>query len=154
MQSTPFTTITTTNYLIQKWLAQRQEMIVILHQLCSHRPFNDINHSTVLETLQEFCQLLVDYVSTGHFEIFERILHIVELSENASFPQQLMQSLQENTVATLEFNDKYQSLRDINHLEIDLSLLAERLAERLESEDRLIKIYNELNIIYPQAKRA
>lgn len=142
MQSISLETIAPTDQLIHQWLKERQELIVILEQLCRYRPFNQPRQQgNVTETLQEFCQLLVDYVSLGHFEIFEHILHLMESSEQSHYrrAQQLLPLLLQNTFAAVEFNDHYQSDKALDSLEKDLSLLVEQIAERFEWEDQMLQ---------------
>ncbi len=143
MQPKPFSKIKTSERLIHKWLTARQELIVSLNHLCSLRPFEKTQKPDVFDALQEFCQLLVDYVSMGHFEIYEHITHVVELCQHpmTHVPRCLLQSLMDTTVVSLDFNDKYQALGLVDHLDRDLSALALKMAQRLEWEDELIEIY-------------
>jgi regulator of sigma D len=153
MQPIPKTMTKTNNQLIQKWLNERQLLIVSFNHLCSLRPFT----ADVCETLQEFCQLLVDYVSLGHFEVYEHIVNTVEQCQQpkVQIPKRLLQALMDTTVCALDFNDKYQIERKIDHLDADLSKLGLRFAERLEWEDSLLEAYNLAKAWgYQQAKTA
>ncbi len=97
-----------------------------------------------IETLQEFCQLLIDYIATGHFELYSRISEgkerrneIIKLA-NTIYPR-----IEKTTTLAVEFNDIYDSLNDFtdelkNKLPHQLSLLGEELATRIELEDQLI----------------
>ena len=58
--------------LIDGWLNERQNIIVLY---CS---MTGLDHTTeddrpLQDKLRNFCQLLVDYVSAGHFEIYEQL---------------------------------------------------------------------------------
>jgi len=98
------------------------------------------------DTLQEFCQLLIDYIATGHFELYSRISEgkerrneIIKLA-NTIYPR-----IEKTTTLAVEFNDTYDSgskysveLKD--KLPEQLSQLGEELATRIELEDKLINI--------------
>jgi len=96
------------------------------------------------ELLQEFCQLLIDYIATGHFELYSRISEgkerrneIIKLA-NTIYPR-----IEKTTALAVEFNDTYDSgnkfTADLKKkLPERLSLLGEELATRIELEDQLI----------------
>ncbi|MFI4938139.1 MAG: Rsd/AlgQ family anti-sigma factor [Candidatus Berkiellales bacterium] len=158
MQSLPFAVSGMQDFFIQKWLAARQQYIVALHQLCNFRPFNqNADHSNLNHSLQAFCALLVDYIAMGHFEAFEKIAAVVEQGylQPAQIPQHLIHSLLGTTLAVLDFNDKYQINSDLSELEMDLCRLTEKMAQRLEWEDKLIKIYQSAKQeVFPAIKTA
>lgn len=54
--------------LIDRWLQERHELISAYQQLQSQLD------RCSRETLQVFCQWLVDYASAGHFEVYEQLL--------------------------------------------------------------------------------
>ena len=124
------------DYLLHRWLCERQELIVILNVLCHHRPFSKVKDQNFLhETLQYFCQLLIDYISKGHFKIFEHIYPVQET-------QNVMENILCSTHAASEFNDKYHiNQKELNNLETDLGKLASQLAQRFEWEDKLVECY-------------
>ena len=96
------------------------------------------------ETLQEFCQLLIDYIATGHFELYSRISEgkerrneIIKLA-NTIYPR-----IEKTTALAVEFNDTYDSGNKFtpelkSKLPQQLSQLGEELATRIELEDQLI----------------
>jgi len=96
------------------------------------------------EILQEFCQLLIDYIATGHFELYSRISEgkerrndIITLA-NAIYPR-----IEKTTLLAVEFNDTYDGISKFtdelkNNLPKQLSVLGEELATRIELEDQLI----------------
>ncbi len=96
------------------------------------------------ENLQEFCQLLIDYIATGHFELYSRISEgkerrneIITLA-NAIYPR-----IERTTALAVEFNDAYDGGNKFtdelkSQLPSQLSLLGEELATRIELEDQLI----------------
>ncbi|MEX2364986.1 MAG: Rsd/AlgQ family anti-sigma factor, partial [Pseudohongiellaceae bacterium] len=58
-----------THQMIDRWLGQRQETLV---------RYFDISSDTAADQqsalLQAFCESLMDYVSAGHFEIYEQLV--------------------------------------------------------------------------------
>ncbi|MBS0288980.1 MAG: Rsd/AlgQ family anti-sigma factor [Proteobacteria bacterium] len=127
--------------LIHQWLKERQELTVVLSQLCNFRPFCQTDQNLLWGTLQEFCQIVVDYLSLGHFEVYEHLSSIVE-ADNIQISHNLLQVLMNNTVDILGFNDKYQSQLDLINLDRHLSKLAFHIAQRFEWEDKLLATYN------------
>lgn len=121
--------------LIHKWLIARQKWIIALYDLCCNRPFtpSPLTATATDSALNEFCVLLVDYIALGHFEILEKITARVG-SQLSS-----IDGLLETTLAALDFNDKHQNLSHLPSLEKDLCLLTEKLALRMEWEDRIIE---------------
>ena len=58
--------------ILDRWLIERRELLVKYGELGELKTFDGANVSHGSK-LQAFCQLLVDYVSTGHFEIVEQL---------------------------------------------------------------------------------
>ena len=57
--------------VIEQMLAERQEMLVLFSKLAGLEPYGGGKPS--VEQLKQFCQILVDYIATAHFGIYERI---------------------------------------------------------------------------------
>ena len=97
--------------ILDRWLIERRELLVKYGELGEIKTFDGANVSHGSK-LQAFCQLLVDYVSTGHFEIFEQLA-----GEGKAFSDRdglkegadLMEKIQPSTELILDFNDKYLS---------------------------------------------
>ena len=129
-----------TQEMINKLLAERQEMLVLFCQVASLEPYTQSN--PVKTKLQQFCQVLVDYVAFGHFEVYERIAQgkerrgrVVQVA-NKIYPK-----LAEATELVVAFNDKYDTPEIgplLDNLPKDLSALGEELAARIELEDSLV----------------
>jgi len=143
MHSTFLSSVKTADRLVQKWLQGSQNLMIALNQLCHLRPFYPENQPLVLESLQEFCQTMVDYVSLGHFVVYEHIVNVIELCQpsQTDIPKDLLKQLLQSTAEALDFNDKYQTNPDLKTLDKDLSSLAEHIAQRLEWEGWLLEIY-------------
>lgn len=129
------------NDTIDRWLQERQDLLVLYCNLSAVKD-NDISEETQ-ETLRKFCQIVVDYVSAGHFEIYERLLN-----EGREFDDQEglkkakvhYKAIDDTTEEILDFNDKYQETDDLTSVVDDLSKLGEAMAGRFEAEDQMIEI--------------
>lgn len=93
--------------------------------------------------VKQFCQILIDYVSLGHFGVYQRIIDGTERRRKViGMAEQLYPRIAEATDAAVSFNDKYERLAGEElrtNLAHDLSLLGEQLAARFELEDSLIQ---------------
>ncbi len=94
--------------LIGKWRLQRIEVSRLLVQLLS----GDVLACPAVEqtqTLQTLCTELVDYVSTGHFEIYGRILprKLRADADLHALLQHIFHSIGQTTDTVLRFNDHF-----------------------------------------------
>ena len=126
---------------IDLWLNNRQQLLVLLYRLLKVHPFVDEHLETDHDSLQTFCQNLIDYVSAGHFEIFEKIAEASEYSDNSGLDRDLLVSILRTTVTAMDFSSKYEKVVDTQDLKQDLSKLGEALARRMDLEDELIQTY-------------
>ena len=124
--------------IIDRWLQERQDLLVLYCNL-SDSADGDIQASR----LPQFCQIVVDYISAGHFEVFEQlVLEGREFDDQAGLDESkiLFEKIQLTTDSILDFNDKYEETDDIETLKTDLSALGEALEMRFELEDRMIEV--------------
>lgn len=144
--ATKFTTIPL-NQRLGQWLQERQTLIV---RLCTINNFTikDLQTNTVNKEIDEFFQLLIDYVCSGHFEIYHRMIDHIEKTAHfdRSFAQESLSSIQASTDLAVFLNDKYehQTIKDHDALLKDISALAETLAERFELEDLFIELIEQV----------
>ena len=86
----------------------------------------------------------MDYIAAGHFTLYERIVNGEERRQRvAEVADDIYPDIAETTGAALDFNDKYERPEKVNEgeqLSADLSVLGEQLANRIELEDKLIKL--------------
>ncbi|MCR4301661.1 MAG: sigma D regulator [Sulfuricaulis sp.] len=136
-----------TQDMVQKLIAERTEMLALYCKLGGLEPYNvkgKISRTTPApEQLQQFCQVLVDYIAAGHFSLYERIVNGTERRQQlSSLAEKLYPQIADTTEAALDFNDKYDCG---DHCEIttsfpdDMSKLGEKIAARIELEDKMIK---------------
>ena len=60
-----------TRQMVDKWMTERQQMLVLYCQLAGLEPYTPDRSSKDL--LRQFCQVMVDYIAFGHFEVYNRI---------------------------------------------------------------------------------
>lgn len=121
-------------------LASRTETLSLYSQLAALRPFRPDQGVQLI--LQEFCEALVDYTASAHFQLYrfidegtERRKNVLEISE------QVYPNIANTTEQILDFNEKYDcedKCDDLSQLDGDLSLLGEILADRILYEDQVI----------------
>lgn len=132
-----------TKDLVSKITVERTEVLAQFCRLAGLDPFKDDRPEKPAQVLlQEFCQILVDYIAVGHFGLYERIVNGNERRRDlADLAQRIYPRIAESTQIALDFNDKYDCE---DHCEItealqkDLSKLGEDLAQRIELEDKLL----------------
>jgi regulator of sigma D len=129
--------------IIDKWLKERQDLIV---KFCSLSGTSDLSRSgNVAQEFENLCELLVDYVSAGHFEVYDQL--VAEAKEfddgGIELAEKIIPKIQQTTEQALRFNDRFdvteKSERGLSVLLSDLSELGEILEERFELEDLLIE---------------
>ena len=130
------------NQIIDQWLEQRQQVISGFINLPDAEVGEMLN-----ARLDEFCSDLIDYISSGHFEVYEQLLNEGKDFKDGSVnkAQKLLPLIQSSTDAALDFNDAINgfsspTLRDLRDFSTQLSSLGEMLEERFELEDQLIEI--------------
>lgn len=127
------------NDLIDRWLKERQELLV---QYCELSEAARGAQTVVMrEQLERLCDILVDYVSAGHFEVYEQLMNEArEFNDGGvELAVRLYPKIQETTEVVLNFNERFEADRTQEELTADLSELGEALETRFELEDYLIE---------------
>ncbi len=126
--------------LIEDMLQERQQMLVLLWEL-SKLDLRRPDEST-RQTLEDFQEILVDYIAAAHFGLYQRIAEGNERRQAVlDIAREIYPRIARSTEIAVEFTEKYASpdaSTVTNKLADDLSLLAEELTSRIELEDRLI----------------
>jgi regulator of sigma D len=129
---------------IDNWLNERQEVLVSYCKLAGLPPYSgDCKTLPTTEEIQSFCQLLVDYLSAGHFEVYDQIISQCEQNggEHKLLSTEQQSRLSETTQAGLEFDELYAECRDsddLDNFDRDMAALGKALEARFELEDQLI----------------
>lgn len=131
--------------LIQKLMSERAEMLVLYCRLAGLDTKGERRHAPAVKPLQEFCEVMVDYLAAGHFLLYERIVSGNERRQSFSqLADQLYPRIAETTQTALDFNDKYDGKNGQElsmSFDDDLSHLGETMANRIELEDQLLKLF-------------
>ena len=132
------------NELIDKWLMERQTLIVKFYDISTNPGSSQEN---MAERLQTFCQLLVDYVSVGHFEIYDQLLSEADEFNNEqvkALAARVIPLIQETTEVALDFNDSFDDINKVDDgiakMLDEMENLGTTLASRFELEDQMIAV--------------
>ncbi|HSC76496.1 MAG TPA: sigma D regulator [Pseudomonadales bacterium] len=132
------------DHLLGRWLEERQLLLVQFCAISQLRPLSE-TAERYRDQFDRFCETLVDYVSAGHFEIYEQLLAeaVAFGDQTTEASRQLYQVIAATTRVILDFNDHYLEQRAAQQLARGLSQLGAALEERFEAEDRLIKVLHQ-----------
>ncbi|SJL85408.1 Rsd/AlgQ family anti-sigma factor [Vibrio palustris] len=142
--------------VIDHWLAKRQELVVAYCKLVTIEPNAAKGPIAKLPTpaeLQVFCQDLVDYISEGHFKIYDMVMdkwHATGFQATTEINNTYHQISDSNN-PLLDFTDRYADVTDdddLEELDNDLSKIGEVLENRFYTEDYLIQLIAD-SLAYP-----
>ncbi len=122
----------------------RAETLSLYSELANQRPFEA--DEVTSDALQDFCQALIDYAASAHFQLYRYLSDKLERRTPVlSVADQVYPQIIQTTDVILRFNDKYESVNLLSSdkdlldlLDVDLSNLGEILAERIQLEDQVI----------------
>lgn len=126
--------------LLTRWLKERRELLGKYTEIAVALDSTP-DDAALKRRQQALCELLVDYVSAGHFEVFHELLSEAETfaDGSVSLAEQLMPAIGDTTEVILAYEEKYSDGLDYpDTLRRDLSSLGEVLESRFVLEDRLI----------------
>lgn len=128
---------------MESLLGARKETLSLYSELASLRPFNDEQDVSVV--LQEFCETLMDYTASAHFQLYRFLEDGSERRENVrNLAEKIYPNISNTTEKFLDFNDKYdveEKGQYLRALDNDLSSLGEVLADRIVYEDQVISAF-------------
>lgn len=132
------------NKLVDRWLHVRKHLLVAYYNLVGIKPGKESFMRLNEKSLDDFCQGLVDYLSDGHFNIYERIIREMEGTTPYLAASKLYPLLEANTQQIMDYYDSTleNAIDHDNYLEFQraLSNLGEALEERFTLEDKLIAL--------------
>ncbi len=134
--------------VIDHWLETRQELIVEYCKLAALQPSSTKSSLSSLPTseeLQNFCQHVVDYISEGHFKIYDMVMDKWRSTgfEATDDINHTYARIVLTTEPLLNFTDKYAAVSEddtLDSFDSDLSLIGEIIEVRFEVEDELIQL--------------
>lgn len=126
--------------LLTRWLRERRELLGRYTEIAV--TLDSGLTGTALEQRQRaLCEVLVDYASAGHFEVFHQLVREAESFADGSdaLAESLIPAIGDTTEVILAYEEKYgDGAVYPGKLKRDLSALGEVLESRFELEDRLI----------------
>lgn len=95
------------------------------------------------EEITAFCEHMIDYVSHGHFDLYPKIISLIENASgrSLSIANRVMPRIEKTTEFLMRFNDRYAEDMDeskLKTLKQDLASVGKCLEQRFKNEDRLI----------------
>ncbi len=126
-------------------LETRTATLTLFSQLAGMRPYQPSNKE-LQSMLQDFCETLVDYTASAHFQLYRFIEEDAERrTEVRKVAEKVYSDIAISTRCILDFNEKYDCedhCDNFSTLEQDLSTLGEVLADRITREDQVISTFN------------
>jgi len=130
------------NIAVENWLAERSQVIVLYCKLSGYRNQAELPE---VDQINLFCDILIDYVSAGHFEVYEQIVNDCDINGPSSIGllNELYPGISKTTDIVVDFNEKYSKKinnegEQMSGFDMDLSMLGEAIAKRVDLEDNLI----------------
>lgn len=132
--------------ILDKWFSQRQELIVEFCTVSGVHEFRKDNNRDPHNGLRTFCELMVDYISAGHFEVYDHLIQEAEEFGDGSaldLAKKLYPKISATTEKALAFNDQLDAITsgDDHNIALahELSVMGETLVARFELEDQLVE---------------
>ncbi len=128
---------------IMQLIEERNSVLAQYYNLAKYTETGNDTHNTP-ELLEEFCQVMVDYMAKGHFELYRRIEEGNERrDEIVQLANKIMPRISDTTQVAIAFNDRYDNTDDLKEegfeqLPKHLAKLGEELATRIDLEDQII----------------
>ncbi|UZE96423.1 sigma D regulator [Alkalimarinus alittae] len=128
--------------IVDKWLKERQDLIVLY---CDITSTEGESTEALVTRYQHFCQLLVDYVSAGHFEVYEQLIQEAKEFDDGGLElaKKIIPQIEQTTEIALKFNDQFDNVHKVDDglgsLVSEMSRLGEVLADRFELEDAMLE---------------
>lgn len=129
---------------IKQLINERNSVLSQFYNLAKHTENSESDLDNIADLLEEFCQELIDYMATGHFELYRRIEDGNERrDEILTLAEEIMPRINNTTQVAIAFNDLYDDTSNINSDAFDqlpnyLAKLGEELATRIDLEDKFI----------------
>ncbi len=129
---------------INDMISSRQKLMVAYMKLV-HTPSSGSSMELAPSELTElttFCEDVIDYVSHGHFDLYPKIITLIEKAtgRSVSIAHRVLPRIEKTTDFLMRFCDHYteDSRDDVSSLKDDLAALGRCLEQRFKNEDRLI----------------
>ena len=132
------------NSAIDSWLSERKQLLVQYCELAGLPPFdNEVQALPSDQKITTFCALLMDYISAGHFELYDKIAEeSLSKQETKQLMEELYPDIKNTTDVALGFNDSFADMntsQSTESFDVQLSDLGQNLERRFSMEDQLIE---------------
>lgn len=132
------------NELVDHWLHARKHLLVAYYNMVGIKPNKESHTALDEKALDTFCQGLVDYLSSGHFNIYNRIMSKLEDENPSSDATQIYSKLETNTQKIMDLYDSHLEnaidADDWSGFQQVLSQVGELLEAHFSLEDKLIML--------------
>ncbi len=126
---------------VQALVETRTQTLALYSALAGARPFHEDEQTQ--DVLRDFCQALIDYTASAHFQLYRYIAENRERRQRVrDVADRVYGRIAETTDQILDFNDRYDVAGldgRVDQLTNDLSSLGEILADRIQLEDEVIQ---------------
>ncbi|MEB6537419.1 sigma D regulator [Pantoea stewartii] len=143
------------NELVDSWLAARRQLLVSYYHLVGIKPKKEALTRLDEQALDNFCHTLVDYLSSGHFSLYQRLIAEMDGTSPLLAAAQIYPSLEANTEQLMQLYDGHlqQAIDDDNYVTFQhaLSEVGEALEARFTLEDKLIQMAWDNHLTSPVA---
>ncbi len=143
--------------LLTRWLKERRALLGAYTEIVVTLDYH-LDEKAMEKRQKTLCELLVDYVSVGHFEVFHELINEAESFADGSclLAEKLMPAIGATTEVILAYEEKYAETRGhLEKLKRDLSALGEVLESRFVLEDQLIAgLHNRHRRLVKQAPKS
>lgn len=134
--------------LIDRWLDERQSLVV---SYCAMSSVDElaIDCDKTQQYLKRFCQVLIDYTSAGHFEVYDQLVKEADAfgDTDISIIDKIYPKITSTTDTILSFHEAYDTdehnLEAFSKLKETLSMVGEAIVARFTLEDQLIAILHD-----------
>ena len=125
---------------INRWMDNRQQLLIRFCGIIAVRPLSALSTRYALD-FQQFSELMVDYTSCGHFDIFERLMTQARAQQNLdgihAFLKQHYSVISASTECIVHFNDNFVDADNPRGLTRALSRLGDALEARFKAGDAM-----------------
>ncbi|MGB0892993.1 MAG: sigma D regulator [Parashewanella sp.] len=139
------------NKLVDQWLSNRRNLLIHYFKVAGLPPYETQEKSLPeFDQVKAFCNALVDYVSEGHFEVYDQVVSVCERNGKSSqeLARELLPKISSSTDIVLDFSDKYTTAKNENvlfELDDDLSRLGHSIENRFAYEDELLEVLHDFH---------
>ena len=126
--------------ILSRWLAERNSLLSKYTEIAVATD-TSIGSNQIELGQKALGELIVDYISAGHFEVFHELINEAELFNDGGrkLAASIIPQISDTTEVILAYEEKYGAGQEYpDTLERDLSALGEILENRFVLEDQLI----------------